>query len=417
MTEMRILPGKTAVVIGGGAIGRVCALRLRQAGAETIVLDPGKDPLPAWHGNAGHLCLEQPEPWANWSNIGRAPAKLFAVDGPLDFIGRDIGWWLSWSLRFIGAAGRFRAGTAALAPPLAKARPAWEALLADIGRPDLLHGGGHFVVWHTDETAEAGLRRYAAADTGTADPRPAAAEELDRLSHMLGQRIGGAIRFRNTAHVEGPGAVAQALEDALDSIGAIRRAEAVTQIVVDQGRAVLHLSGGETVRPDLALVCAGPWSRGLMREAGHRTPLIAERGYHVQTQDHDWPEDMAPVLFEDRHVICTRFPDGLRATSFSEFGRPDRPADPRKWASLERWLSEMGVPARGPFERWMGSRPTLPDYLPAIGRSRRAENLLYAFGHSHLGLTLSAVTADYVLGLARGVESPEIAPFDIERFA
>ena len=48
----------------------------------------------------------------------------------------------------------------------------------------------------------------------------------------------------------------------------------------------------------------------------------------------------------------------------------------------------------------MGSRPTLPDYLPAIGRSERTPNLLYAFGHQHLGLTLAPITATLVAALA-----------------
>lgn len=411
------LTGQTIAIVGGGAVGRTCALRFRQAGADVIVLDPGKDPLPAWYGNAGHLCIEQPEPWANWSNIARTPKKLFALGGPLDFIGRDIDWWLPWGLKFVAASFRFKEGTRALLPALARARPAWEALLAEIGKPDLLHGGGHFVVWDTDESAEEGFRRYAASETGTADPHPAAAEDVQRLEHMLGRRIGGALHFRNTAHVAGPGIVAEALDATLDSMGVVRRAEVVQRIVAEKGHAVLRLAGGETLRPDMALVTAGVWSRGLMCGLGHKTPLIAERGYHVQTRDHDWPEDVQPVLFEDRHVICTLFENGLRATSYSEFGRPSSPADPRKWDRLERWLAELAVPARAPFDRWMGSRPTFPDYLPAIGRSSRVENLLYAFGHSHLGLTMSAVTAEYVLALAQGREVPETAPFRIERFA
>jgi D-amino-acid dehydrogenase len=65
----------------------------------------------------------------------------------------------------------------------------------------------------------------------------------------------------------------------------------------------------------------------------------------------------------------------------------------------------------------MGSRPTLPDYLPAIGRSRRADNLFYAFGHQHLGLTLAPVTAEIITAMVD--ETPEridMAPFDLERF-
>ena len=68
--------------------------------------------------------------------------------------------------------------------------------------------------------------------------------------------------------------------------------------------------------------------------------------------------------------------------------------------------------------RWTGARPTLPDYLPAIGRSRAAPNLIYAFGHQHLGVTLAAITGELVASAARGLApAVPLAPFDIRRFA
>jgi D-amino-acid dehydrogenase len=66
----------------------------------------------------------------------------------------------------------------------------------------------------------------------------------------------------------------------------------------------------------------------------------------------------------------------------------------------------------------MGSRPTLPDYLPAIGKSRMADNLYYAFGHQHLGLTLAPVTGELVTDLIRGrAGQVDLQSFDLERFA
>src|SRR3546814_961170 len=83
-------------------------------------------------------------------------------------------------------------------------------------------------------------------------------------------------------------------------------------------------------------------------------------------------------------MIVTRFADTVQAASFVEFHSPGAPPDPRKWDRLERHVRELGLPFNPPFTRWMGARPTLPDYLPAIGRSRRVGNLVYAFGHQHL---------------------------------
>ena len=116
-------------------------------------------------------------------------------------------------------------------------------------------------------------------------------------------------------------------------------------------------------------------------------------------------------------MIVTRFGDRLRAASFVEFGRAGSPPDPRKWARLRRHVRELGLPLAEPISQWMGARPTLPDYLPAIGVSRRASNLAYAFGHQHLGLTLAATTGEILADLVRGGPvAIDLAAFDIERF-
>jgi D-amino-acid dehydrogenase len=124
------------------------------------------------------------------------------------------------------------------------------------------------------------------------------------------------------------------------------------------------------------------------------------------------------VVFEGRSLILTRFEDRLRVASFVEFGHESSPPDPRKWARLRRHLTELGVQLEGPVAEWMGARPTLPDYLPAIGVSRRASNLYYAFGHQHLGLTLAAVTGELVASLMGGATPVvDLTPFDLDRFA
>jgi D-hydroxyproline dehydrogenase len=127
---------------------------------------------------------------------------------------------------------------------------------------------------------------------------------------------------------------------------------------------------------------------------------------------------MPPVVFEERSMIVSRFNSGLRAAGFVEFAHADTPADPRKWQRLRAHAADLRLPLQSPVQEWMGARPTLPDYLPAIGRSRRANNLLYAFGHQHLGLTLAAVTGELIGCLAAG-ETPRVAlePFALERFS
>src|SRR3546814_13390389 len=68
-------------------------------------------------------------------------------------------------------------------------------------------------------------------------------------------------------------------------------------------------------------------------------------------------------------------------TEIYTYGHTRSLHDARPTYRRERHVRELGLPFNPPFTRWMGARPTLPDYLPAIGRSRRVGNLVYAFGH------------------------------------
>lgn len=81
-------------------------------------------------------------------------------------------------------------------------------------------------------------------------------------------------------------------------------------------------------------------------------------------------------------------------------------------------FQELALPFNDRATQWVGSRPTLPDYLPAIGQSRKKRNVFYAFGHQHLGLTLAALTGELMAALmTEKAPVVDLKPFDVERFA
>jgi D-amino-acid dehydrogenase len=408
------------LVIGGGVVGQACAVRLQAAGWRTTVVDP-EDPVGAASlGNAGHIALEQVEPLASPATVRSAVRRHFAFGGALDLPLGEIGTWGPWALQFLAAAApaRFSAGKRALEGLMAKAGPAWRRLAHDIGAAELYAESGHLVVWGSPRAAEAGRKAWAGIDIGTTRFGDLEVETLDRLGARLKSRPAAGIRFEGSGRIRDLPGLQQRLKAALTGLGgAVIKGEAA-HLVVDTGRACAVLADGTRVAPDLLLVAAGARSGWLMADAGHRAPVIAERGYHLHEPDTDWPDDLAPLVFEDRSLIVNRFRDGLRCSSFVEFARSQTPPDPRKWARLRRHAAELGLPFGPQAREWMGARPTLPDYLPAIGRSRRAENLAYAFGHQHLGLTLSAVTAEAVAAMLSGRDpAVDLAPFDVERFS
>ena len=406
------------VIIGGGVVGSACALRLVQAGFATLLLDAPSDRRPASYGNAGHIAIEQTVPLASPAALRSAPRRLFGLGGALDFRAGDLSTWAPWASRYIAACNAAQAerGRGALRGLLKAALPAWRRLSAELPGPALLIESGHMVVWESPRTAVASRRAWSATDIGEARLRDLTGDEQQTLQQRVRVELAGGVAFEHTGQVRDPTLVLRALEQAHLDLGGRRRLARVAGLEREGGRVGIRLDDGERLSPDLVVVAGGVGSGALMRGLGHVAPVIAERGYHIEGPVGDW-NGLPPVVFEDRSMIVTRFGERIRASSFVEFGREASPPDPRKWARLKRHVGELGLPMGGPVTEWMGARPTLPDYLPAIGRSARADNLIYAFGHQHLGLTLAPVTAELVTELAEGHASAvPLAPFDLERF-
>lgn len=403
-------------IVGGGVVGLCAGLDLLEAGHRVVLVDDDAHAHAASWGNAGHIAVEQVEPLASMDMVRTLPSRLFVRGGPLAFPPGAMAQWVPFGLRLLAAArpSRFRAGCEAMRPLMAEALPAWAVRVERIGAPELLHTQGHFVLWHGDEAARTGRAAWDAAETGTAQVHPATSDEIARLSALCREPIAGAVRFSGTAQIFDLGDLRAVLRRAfVEGGGTLMEAKAEVALIDGRARIV-------GLDADRVLVCAGVRSRAIMEGLGHVVPMIAERGYHIRAQvrESDWPADLPPVVFEDRAMIVTRYRDTLQAASFVELGHPDTPADPRKWERLESHVAQLGLPVSGPFTRWMGCRPTLPDYLPAIGRSTKANNLFYAFGHQHLGLTLAPITARLVAAMIGGTPPViPLAPFDIARFA
>jgi D-amino-acid dehydrogenase len=170
-------------------------------------------------------------------------------------------------------------------------------------------------------------------------------------------------------------------------------------------------------RSRYVVLAAGLGSRRLCNSLGLDVPLAAEMGYHLtfpgaQQRLH------APVAVAEDGFAVTPMGDHLRAAGTVEFACREMPPTWRRADLLEPQaarLFQQTLPQ--PAERWRGSRPTLPDFLPAIGKLPGHPRVLAAFGHQHIGLTTAAVTGNLIRDLVRG-ETPglDITPYDPGRF-
>jgi D-amino-acid dehydrogenase len=182
------------------------------------------------------------------------------------------------------------------------------------------------------------------------------------------------------------------------------------------GAGGVRLSGpGLVVTAQKVVIAAGARSRPLAAQAGDRIPLDTERGYHLEFPTAA-PLLNRPVCPVDLGFYMTPMDGRLRIAGTVELGGLNAPPNPRRLALLDRGVRQFFPELGQPSSQWLGFRPSLPDSRPVIGPSTKSPDVIYAFGHGHLGLTLAPATARWVANFVAGRAVPSAADFSAARF-
>ena len=412
------MSGERAFVLGGGIVGACCALALLRRGFDVTLIEKDRPGYGATFGNSASIGLASVPPLGMPGMMRDVPKMLLDPMHPLvirlGFLGRSFPWLLRF--RDALAPARVEAIAGARAALLTRAGTEYESLLAEIGHPELIRTTGLIQAYQSEEAfrkAKGGMdlrRRHGIEVVEMKGPA------LRELEPALSDSVVGGAYFPIVQTVVNPLNLTEAIVDAFRSRGGklltetVRSFETgpggVTQIVTDAGR---HDC-------DLVVVSAGAWSRDLVALLGEAVNLIPERGYHIMI-------DNAPHLPKvslvsgDHNVSVVTLNTGLRMTTMAELTAIDAPPDHPRAERIFRASAGMvrGLEVKI-ASRWVGSRPSTPDSLPVIGRSSRHRNVIFAFGHGHLGVTFGAVTGTIVGTLARG-ETPnlDIMPYRPDR--
>jgi D-hydroxyproline dehydrogenase len=406
-------------IVGAGVVGLAVAIRLASAGREVMLIDPNEPGSGASAGNAGTLANYACVPVGNPDVLRRLPRLLFDGDSPFSLRWTALPTLAPWLIRFLRESmpRRARANAVALAGLLSEALPAWRELatgaevselLCQKGCIYLFRGENDFneKAWDQTLRAELGIRQQVLNPT-----------ELAKLEPRLPSIRGRAVLFPDAMHVTDPAALMKRLQHKAQHHGATFYQAEVTRLELQPDGRILLSGSGMSVTARVAVIAAGAWSRPLALQAGDVVPLDTERGYHLDFAM-PTPPVSRPICLVELGLYLTPMRGRLRVAGTVELGGLRAPANRRRLALLHRGARQLFPNLGEPSSDWLGFRPSLPDSLPVIGRARRTRNVVYAFGHGHLGLTLAAVTGRLVAGLLGGrSNSDRLAPFSAGRFS
>jgi D-amino-acid dehydrogenase len=410
---------KSVTVIGAGFIGVCCALHLQREGFAVRLIEKGEPGMKASFGNSGSFGTASCVPFAMPGVLKKVPRMLFDSQSPLKLRWSHVPSALPWFLRFIESArpSRVEEIAAARNSLLVHTHEGYAPLIESAGAGQWVSDQGLLMTFESEETYRNAayaldLRRRNGVHMDVLD-----GNEARQMEPALSKSVVKAVSLPDVHRTIDPWRLCDALaRDFVRRGGEIVNAEVrgfeigskgPTKIVTDQ----------EPMDVEMVVIAAGVWSRPLARQLGTSVPLEAERGYHVMFGPQEFGLKRA-LVSADRNVSLAHMHEGIRATGVAEFAPPDAAPDMRIADMVMRHATALVPGLKGePASRWMGARPSHPDSKPVIGRSPRHNNVLFAFGHDHLGLTMAGITGKLIAELANGKPTTvDLAPFRPDRF-
>ena len=406
-------------IVGAGIIGLSTAFLLQEAGRTAMLLDRRGIAEETSRGNAGAFAFSDVIPMATSGVLRKLPRWLSDPLGPLTIRPEYLPQIMPWLMRFwrAGWPDRVAASLRAQSAMMRLARKEAEALIGSAGLEGMIRRDGVLEL----HESEAELRNTARDDAAKAaegiEFRHVRGAELAELQPGLSPRIVCGTFIPKWQTVSDPYDYALAVGKAATDRGAsFRKAEVVQLRPQDEG-VIVELADGSALRARQVVVAGGAWSKRLTAPLGDDIPLETERGYNTTLPGYSF-DLRRQLVFGGHGFVVTPLQTGIRVGGAVELGGLQLPPNFRRAdAMLKKAATFMPGLATEGGRQWMGFRPSLPDSLPAIGFSRRSRNIVYAFGHGHLGLTQSAATGRLVTELLTGAPpSLDLTPFSPQRF-
>ncbi|MEM7542909.1 MAG: FAD-dependent oxidoreductase, partial [Pseudomonadota bacterium] len=367
-------------VIGAGIVGVQLARALQREGFRVTLIDrqgPGEGTS---FGNAGFIATDEILPLAHGRILRSLPKILSDPLGPISVNWRQSLALVPWLTKYLsacsGAAGE--RGIAALASLQIRAADAWLEVIREEHLDDLVKKAGAYKLFETDGGLEATHFEREMQTRHGIEWRALDARELREEIVEVAGAIKHAVFYPDGMHVVSPHAVTARLFEHFIEAGGKFVCDTIRGIVPMEGSVTLN--GSDRIRTvSKVAVCAGFESGALTKTLGLPVPLVAERGYHVEVS-HDEISFDCPLGFYERGFYATPMTSGLRLAGTTEFVTANATTPPN-WDRadlLKRHIDDL-LPevAKEETHRWIGARPTLPDFLPVLDRAPNSSRVFF----------------------------------------
>jgi len=409
---------QTVAVVGAGVVGICSALELQRAGYQVTLFDKTPPGEGASYGNAGFLARQLISPLAENMSVFSAIKMWISPNSSLCLPPSQLINLATWLVRFMQQASKknIESSKRAINALNELSVESWKRLLTDIDGLHFLHKPGYILLWKSKNKMQDAKNELDMMQHHGIKCKLINSEKIKKLEPELDENLSHALYFEDAYQVSDPYKLCQAIFSKFIERGGVFAQQEVVSI--KQQDDTICLTTSKKMLFDKVVICAGAWSKKLLNHLGLSVPLVAERGYHVDFQKNNLNLKHLIASAENRFFVSP-LESSIRVVGISELGGLKLGVIKKRFNLLKKQSANI-IPRLRSSEHgslWMGHRPTLPDSLPVIDRHPNNENIMFAFGHQHLGLTQAAITAEILVNMVQNEKTPiDTKPYSVTRF-
>ena len=405
-------------IVGAGIQGISNALFLQKKGFKVTIFDRDDPGGPAAsYGNAGHFSPYASVPINRPDVLTDVPAMLLSSTGPLALKWNYVPKMIPWFLQFIKNCSTKRMMHTAknMHQILDLALPAYDELFDEIDLGGLVEKKGILYIWNDKSLKSRELEIKVRNELGV-DQQVVTPKEIHDLEPNIKPIYHGGVYYQHGRHARNPKKILLKLFELFLKKGGKFLKMNIKDIKFDEEKPVIKAETQSFLFDKIVIAC-GSFSKRLTDNLDEKIPLDTERGYHVHFKDCDHLLSR-PVIFQNKGFGITPMEQGLRVVGTVEFGGLKNPLTKSRIKNLINNAKYMMGDLPEHADEWLGFRPTLPDYLPVIGPSKKHKNVFYCFGHHHLGWTLGPISGKIISGMiAEENTNLNLKPYSSLRFS
>ena len=409
---------KSVGIIGAGIQGVCIGLQLLKKNIPATIFDTEDPGTMASYGNAGHfspyaiLQLNRPDV------LYDIPKMLFSSYGPLALKWNYMPKMIPWVLGYLKNCNKKSMLHTAkyMHQILNLSLDAYDEIFQEFDITNLVEKKGIIYVWTNQNMKSRELEIKVRNDFGVKQKLLTTREILDLEPNLKPVFDGGAY-YDYAYHAKDPGGIVKKIFELFIERGGKFIKENVQTVKQSSNNETIIKTTTKDYKFEKSVIACGAFSKKLTDQLNEKIPLDTERGYHVHFKG---MENLLkrPVIFLDRGFGLTPMNQGLRAVGTVELGGLKNPISKKRIDYIAKCAKELLPQLKEHEDEWLGFRPTLPDFLPVIGPSKNYKNIVYAFGHQHLGWTLGAITGKVVSGiLANEKTNLDLSVYSSSRFS